>query len=116
MAAASKLDWFDIGLLEDIPEGSSVVVEKARRAGHNTPLRIKPVIVHRKGQEAHILSAVCTHQSCTLKVAASGELFCPCHGAKFSPAGAVLKGPATAPLGSVPFKIEEGHVLVNWMK
>ncbi len=45
------------------------------------------------------LSAICTHQGCT--VAYSGSLMllvCPCHGAEFTLTGAVKQGPATIPL------------------
>jgi Rieske Fe-S protein len=44
------------------------------------------------------LSAICTHQACTITVYASGTFVCPCHGSQFSTSGQVLSGPAFAVL------------------
>lgn len=45
------------------------------------------------------LSAICTHQSCTVNYStAANDLECPCHGARFGTDGAVKMGPATSPL------------------
>jgi len=43
------------------------------------------------------VSSTCSHQACPL--AAKGTQYvCPCHGSRFTPAGKVLIGPATASL------------------
>lgn len=45
------------------------------------------------------LDAVCTHQQCTVGWdPAAREAACPCHGSRFSTAGAAVVGPATLPL------------------
>ena len=44
------------------------------------------------------LLMLCTHQGCLTAVTAN-ELDCPCHGSRFNPFGAVLRGPAPSPLG-----------------
>jgi cytochrome b6-f complex iron-sulfur subunit len=45
------------------------------------------------------LSAICTHEGCTVRYSTSADdLECPCHGARFATDGAVKIGPATAPL------------------
>lgn len=58
-------------------------------------------------------SAVCTHQGCT--VAPQGKEYdCPCHGARFDAAtGAVLQGPATAPLAKLTATVSGGKVTVT---
>jgi Rieske Fe-S protein len=44
------------------------------------------------------LTAVCTHQSCTI-TGFSGQTFvCSCHGSRFDPTGAVVNGPAQSAL------------------
>lgn len=44
------------------------------------------------------LTAVCTHQSCTI-TGISGQTFvCSCHGSRFDPNGGVVNGPAQAAL------------------
>jgi Rieske Fe-S protein len=47
------------------------------------------------------LSPRCTHRGCTVDVAGP-NLVCPCHGSTYTRGGAVLRGPAEAPLRSFP--------------
>ena len=48
---------------------------------------------------AAALSAICTHQGCTMNIPSSGtELDCPCHGSVCSLSGQVLQGPANRPV------------------
>jgi glycine/D-amino acid oxidase-like deaminating enzyme/nitrite reductase/ring-hydroxylating ferredoxin subunit len=55
----------------------------------------------RKGA-LHKRSAVCTHLGCQVQWNSTEECWdCPCHGSHFGPDGAVLNGPAIAPLGKV---------------
>jgi thiosulfate dehydrogenase (quinone) large subunit len=54
--------------------------------------------------------AVCTHAGCTVEyVPQNRDLECPCHGAAFDPAngGAVLAGPTSQPLLTVPITIDQ---------
>ncbi len=45
------------------------------------------------------MSALCTHQGCTVEWDEAGRKFdCPCHGSQFTEAGAVTEGPAFTPL------------------
>ncbi len=55
------------------------------------------VVRHRDGSLS-AFSAVCTHAGCQVEFQ-SGVLLCPCHGSEFDAStGAVLQGPAVAPL------------------
>jgi len=50
----------------------------------------------------HGVSAICTHQGCTVGAPHNGVVSCPCHGSQFEAAtGKVLRGPATQPLPPV---------------
>ena len=50
----------------------------------------------------HGVSAICTHQGCTVGAPHNGVVSCPCHGSQFEAAtGKVLHGPATQPLPPV---------------
>jgi cytochrome b6-f complex iron-sulfur subunit len=44
------------------------------------------------------LTAVCTHQGCTVSEYQNQVYQCPCHGSQYSTSGAVVTGPATSPL------------------
>jgi Rieske Fe-S protein len=47
----------------------------------------------------HLNSAVCTHLGCIVHWNSTEQCWdCPCHGSHFAPDGAVLNGPAIAPL------------------
>lgn len=56
-------------------------------------------------QKDEAISLTCTHQGCTVKMAADGYFHCPCHGAMFSADGKVIQGPAKRNLES--FKIAQ---------
>lgn len=44
------------------------------------------------------MSAICTHQGCTVATIEGGTINCPCHGSKFNLDGSVAAGPASKPL------------------
>ena len=56
-------------------------------------------LVARTAQDTFVaLTAVCTHEGCTVSGFQNQAYVCPCHGSKFSTSGSVLQGPAAAPL------------------
>ena len=60
------------------------------------------------------VNPTCTHKGCTVEWMADEKSFvCPCHNAKFSPDGKVLKGPASKPLPTYETKIDGDSVLVK---
>jgi Rieske Fe-S protein len=53
--------------------------------------------------DLHAVSATCTHMGCTVAFNdAERSWDCPCHGSRFDVDGAVLEGPANAPLAAAP--------------
>jgi thiosulfate dehydrogenase [quinone] large subunit len=55
-------------------------------------------------------SAVCTHAGCTVEFQ-QGSFFCPCHASTFDgTTGAVLSGPASAPLPAIPIHVTGGTI------
>jgi Rieske Fe-S protein len=57
------------------------------------------LLVSRTGQTAAVsLTAICTHEACTVTGFLDGKYVCPCHGSQYSTEGNVLTGPATRAL------------------
>jgi cytochrome b6-f complex iron-sulfur subunit len=98
--------------------GSAVaVVALARCGGNNTPavgvfaggnvadytvgmvalFNDGPFFVGRDAGGMYAMSAVCTHQGCTVGEGTT-SLTCPCHGARYDLVGTVTNGPATQDL------------------
>jgi Rieske Fe-S protein len=62
----------------------------------------KYVVTQPVAGEYKAFSAVCTHEGCTVAGVSAGQILCPCHNSRFDAAtGAVLGGPAPAPLAEV---------------
>jgi Rieske Fe-S protein len=61
-------------------------------------------------------SAVCKHAGCIVSawVADRRLLLCPCHGSEYDPAqaGAVVMGPADAPLPTIPVAVHGGTLVI----
>lgn len=76
---------FELGTAADFPPGSRTI-----RADI-------PAVIYNTDGIFTAYSLTCTHLGCTVE-AEENEFACPCHGSKFDKYGAVLKGPAQAPL------------------
>jgi cytochrome b6-f complex iron-sulfur subunit len=61
------------------------------------------------------VSRICTHEGCTvlLPEAPGQTLDCPCHGSRFTTAGAVVMGPAARALQMFSARIEGAEVVVT---
>jgi len=75
----------------------------------------KKILVQRTSDTTLLsLSAICTHAGCTVNFNGEDKLNCPCHGSSFAAAsGAVLNGPAGAPLRSFPTVIAGDDVTIS---
>jgi Rieske Fe-S protein len=61
-----------------------------------------------------VLSAVCTHEKCTVKYdPAKSNVVCGCHGSSFSLAGAVLSKPATKNLPTYNATLADDKIIVE---
>ncbi|NMR19990.1 Rieske (2Fe-2S) protein [Cellulomonas fimi] len=91
--------------LDDIPVGGAI----SATAHDGTPI----ILAQPTAGTVAGLSAICTHQGCTV-APENSELACPCHGSRFAlPDGAVLNGPAEEPLPPFAVKVENGEVLAG---
>ena len=75
----------------------------------------RPLVVVRTGDASAVaLSAVCTHQSCTVEyVGGNDPISCPCHGSAFNLAGTVLAGPARRSLQNFAATVDANGVNVT---
>jgi cytochrome b6-f complex iron-sulfur subunit len=81
---------------------------------HYARIRGRPIVVVVAGQGPLVLSAACTHLGCSVSWDAADEVFrCPCHGAIFDAAGAVVSGPVNVGLEQIPFDIKDGKIIVS---
>jgi len=87
-------------VLAAVPVGGGVVVPSAR-----------VVLTRDAGGSLHAFSALCTHQGCVVTSVRRGTINCPCHGSRFdAKTGAVVAGPAPAPLAPVSVDVTGGVV------
>ncbi|MEU2165374.1 Rieske (2Fe-2S) protein [Streptomyces chengbuensis] len=89
-----------LGTTSEVPEGGGKVFKAE-----------KVVVTQPTAGEFKAFSAVCTHQGCLVGKVANGTIDCPCHGSAFAAEdGAVLKGPATRPLGEKRITVSGGEI------
>lgn len=89
--------------LADVPVGAAVTVPGADGA--------QVVVAQPQPGTAVAFDAACTHKGCPVVPKPEG-LHCPCHNSLFETAtGAVLQGPADAPLTPIPVRVQNGSVL-----
>lgn len=87
----------------DVPVGGGVILPDAA-----------VVVTQPESGTVKAFSAICTHQGCLVGSVENNEIICPCHGSKFSGTdGAVINGPATAPLAPAAIKVEGGNVVLT---
>ncbi len=101
-APASSDSGTPLAPTADIPVGGGVVFADSRA-----------VVTQPVAGDFKCFSAVCTHTGC-LVTGVSTTISCPCHGSSFDlSTGAVLGGPAPAPLAEVPFTITDDEVVLS---
>ena len=74
----------------------------------------KVVVTQPTANEFKAFSAVCTHMGCIVSQVSNGTIDCPCHGSQYSiTTGAVLAGPAPAPLPAEQIKVSGGSIFLE---
>jgi Rieske Fe-S protein len=92
-------DGFEVPLA-DVPAEGALVLPSRRCA------------IVRRGREVTAVDLTCTHLGCTVKGTPQG-FACPCHGSRFGPDGAVVRGPASRPLARLAVVADGGTVRVS---
>ena len=93
----------ELGAAGDVPVGGAKLYHEQ-----------KLLVAQPKKGEYKAFSAVCTHQGGILDRIEKGEAICPLHKSHFAvDTGKPEKGPATAPLPSVPVRSEAGKLIAG---
>ena len=92
----------------EVPVNSTKSFKANNHFGYETTY-----IIARNSEGLIAMNATCTHNGCTVAIAAEG-LLCPCHSALFDPKnGALLRGPASYPLDRVVVREEGGVIYIT---
>ena len=98
----AKVTGTVLGAASEIPVGGGKIYTTA-----------KVVVTQPTRGQYKAFSAVCTHVGCIMSEVAHGTIDCPCHGSEFKiTTGAVVTGPAPAPLPKKQIKIVNGQVVL----
>ena len=98
-----KRTRFSIGYPSDFVFGVSTKYQQEHR-----------IWVVRDSTRLYVILAKCTHLGCTVAWnGTSGQVECPCHGARYNLHGEVLNGPAREPLTVVSLTVEAHGIRVR---
>lgn len=98
------------------PVGSSInldlsLTENSSLNSAGSSKLVQNILVINTGTKIVALSAICTHQGCTVGYNPGvGDIECPCHGSTYSLSGNVTNGPAISPLRSYAVS-QTGNIL-----
>jgi menaquinol-cytochrome c reductase iron-sulfur subunit len=117
-APFSKLSYVEVGdvgaLSTGQPEDLNFRVQVTDAFLQQEVTRSVWAIKH-SSDEVTIFSPICTHLGCHFKWNPQTRHFeCPCHGSVWTMDGKVIGGPAPRPLDTLPHKIENGKIYVEW--
>lgn len=72
-------------------------------------------VIKHSSSNVTVFSPICPHLGCRFEWHSDLDRFiCPCHGSVFTITGKVVGGPSPRPLDTLPHKIENGELFVEW--
>ncbi|MFB3885696.1 MAG: cytochrome b N-terminal domain-containing protein [Thermodesulfobacteriota bacterium] len=112
-----KLQWAEVGnitsLVPDQPVNLKFSYKTEDAYLRETVTRSVWIIKHSSG--TMVFSPICPHLGCHYDWhPEQKEFICPCHGSVFSVDGKMLGGPSPRTLDTLPFKVENGVLYVQW--
>jgi menaquinol-cytochrome c reductase iron-sulfur subunit len=115
-----KTNWIKVGEVGTLPEGLpiSLTATDIQLDAYVQESVIRHLwAVKSSSTKVTVFSPICPHLGCHYNWnSASGHFECPCHGSVYGPDGTVLGGPAPRRLDTLPAKIENGELYVEWQQ
>jgi menaquinol-cytochrome c reductase iron-sulfur subunit len=110
--------WVDVGAVEDLPVNEPKqldYVTSIRDGWMETKAQKAVWAIKRPDGGVTVFSPICTHLGCGYRWEQGDHAFkCPCHGSVYDREGKVIAGPAPRKLDTLPWKVENGRLLVMY--
>ena len=110
--------WSKVTDLKSLPPGQPVSLtfaDKIEDAYIDETVLHSVWAVKRSEAEVVVYSPICPHLGCKYNWNPQTEHFeCPCHASVFAVDGKVLAGPAPRPLDTLPTRVRNGELSVEW--
>lgn len=111
-------EWVSLGKADALPVGEPKAMDYTltQKDGWQEIHTTKGVwAVKQPDGEVTVFSPICPHLGCGYRWDQQDRLFkCPCHGSVYDINGTVKAGPAPRPLDTLPSRIENGDLLVQY--
>jgi Rieske Fe-S protein len=108
--------WLDVAMLSDLkgPQPVPRKIAAENVAGWAITTEEHNVFVL-PAKNNEVLSAICPHEGCEVAWNQTANRFsCPCHESYFAADGARISGPATRGLDSLPMRVQDGRLQVQY--
>ena len=113
-----KVHWTKVGKLPEVISGHPANISFTDRI-EDAYIRENVTrdiwVVNSPSGGVTVYSPICPHLGCHYDWdPTKGHFVCPCHGSVFAADGAVLGGPAPRSLDTLPAKVENGELYIEW--
>ncbi len=110
--------WSDAGTVADLVAGQPQErrFTELVKSGWQSEKQERTIWIVKKSDDNVVaFSSSCTHLGCGYRwVEVQQRFACPCHGSFFDINGTVLAGPAPRPLDTLPARVENNRLLVQY--
>lgn len=117
-AIKKKPGWSRVTEIDSLPEGQPFEVKfetMTEDAYHYANVLYSLWVIKHSTDRVTVFSPICPHLGCHFLWDPKIERFaCPCHASVFSIDGKVLYGPAPRPLDTLPYRIDNGVLFIQW--
>ncbi len=117
-ARKRKVEWSKVAEVNSLPENRPVELKfrsLSEDAYHREEVLRSVWVIRHAPDSLTVFSPICPHLGCHFVWEPQKDRFaCPCHASVYSIDGKVLYGPAPRPLDTLPYKVDNGLLYVQW--